>query len=143
MNSQAAKPEEYYILIIHDNGGTRKLILVKDIYSIGRSLESDIYLNSQFVSRYHATLQKCQTQAGKFFYRIIDGDSQGKASANGLLINGKKLAQKNLENGDKIVFAPQVNAIYQHRKYDKFPQVNKHDPFDITLIDPAMTEENP
>ena len=67
---------------------------------------------------------------------------EGKRSVNGLLINQAKIKQEShdLQDGDEIVFGPQVFAIYQYRQRDKFPTLPSNDPFDITLIDPAMMD---
>jgi len=56
------------------------------------------------------------------------------------LINGSKLASHDLQHGDEIVFGPQAFAIYQYRQRDVFPTMPPDDPFDITLIDPAMMD---
>jgi len=44
-----------------------------------------------------------------YFYRIVDGDSKGKPSANGMLINGRNPSH-DLKNADEIVFGPQVRG---------------------------------
>ena len=63
-----------------------------------------------------------------------------KTSVNGLLINGKKVRYHDLKHGDKVIFGPQVEAVYEYREYDIFPTIPPDDPYDITLIDPAMIE---
>lgn len=138
MAARHAKPRQEHILIIEDNKGRKEVILKEPIYSLGRDQKCDIYLSSQFVSRRHATLLRRLHDDGSAYYRILDGDTQGKTSANGLLINGEKLLSRDLKQGDEIVFGPQVFAIYQLRQRDAFPTVPPDDPFDITLIDPAM-----
>ncbi len=139
----AAKPathREEHVLIVIDGKGQKEIILTEPFYSLGRGQQCDIRLNSQFVSRHHATLMKRWQGDGEFYYRIIDGDSEGKVSVNGLLVNNQKVLFHDLKNGDKVVFGPQVSAIYQHRQYDVFPTIPPDDPFDITLIDPAMIQ---
>jgi len=44
-----------------------------------------------------------------YFYRIVDGDSKGKPSANGMLINA--IPSHDLKNADEIVFGPQVRNL--------------------------------
>ena len=105
--------------------------------SLGRGKQCDIVLQSQFVSRHHATLIKRKVEESSY-YRLVDGDSEGKTSVNGLLINGKKVRFHDLRNGDKVIFGPQVEAVYEYREYDVFPTIPPDDPYDITLIDPAM-----
>jgi pSer/pThr/pTyr-binding forkhead associated (FHA) protein len=92
------------------------------------------------VSRHHATLVR-RKEEDHYYYRIIDGDSEGNNSVNGLLINGKKVRFHDLKHRDKVVFGPQVEAVYEYREYDIFPTIPPDDPFDITLIDPAMIDD--
>lgn len=105
---------------------------------MGRGQQCDIIINSPFVSRHHATLIRRIDNDGDSYYEVIDGNGQGKLSANGIIINGKKVNEKKLKHNDKLVFGPQVFAIYQHYQKDIFPSQPSDDPFDITLIDPAM-----
>jgi pSer/pThr/pTyr-binding forkhead associated (FHA) protein len=139
----AAKPVQHredHVLIIIDGKGQKEVILTEETYSLGRGQQCDIRINSQFVSRHHATLVKRVRDDGSDYYRIIDGDSTGKVSVNGLLVNGRKILFHDLKDSDKVIFGPQVSAIYQHRQYDVFPTIPPDDPFDITLIDPAMID---
>jgi len=129
-----------HLLIVEDEKGRRSVTLSDDVYSIGRDRSCDIHLSSQFVSRRHATLKRDRRdEDGRIVYRILDGDGAGKPSVNGLVINGRKSADRVLEHGDEIVFGPQVFAIYQARQRDLATNAGtQEDPFDITLIDPAM-----
>jgi pSer/pThr/pTyr-binding forkhead associated (FHA) protein len=138
---QPAKPHKDHFLIIEDDKGRQEILLDDSRYSIGRDQHSDIRLHSQFVSRRHATLNRLLRDNGEICYQIIDGDGNGKKSSNGILVNGHKTDQHELKHGDEIVFGPQVFAIYQHRQKDVFPSTPT-DPFDITLIDPAMMEDD-
>lgn len=143
MTAKPAKPakhREEHVLIVTDGKGYREIRLQEQTYSLGRGPQCSIILQSQFVSRHHATLIRRETDESNC-YRIIDGNSQGKTSVNGLLINGKKVRFHDLKNGDKIIFGPQVEAIYEYREYDVFPTIPPNDPYDITLIDPAMIED--
>ncbi|MGK7943996.1 MAG: FHA domain-containing protein [Microcystaceae cyanobacterium] len=141
MSDTSVLPQCEHFLIIEDDKGRQEVTLAGAVYSVGRSPDCDVKLRSQFVSRHHATLLRCLRADGASYYRIIDGDNQGKSSVNGLLINGSKSAEHNLKHGDEIVFGPQVFAIYQYRQRDQFPTLPSNDPFDITLIDPAMMIE--
>ena len=137
-----AKPvihREEHILIVTDGKGHREIKLKDEIYSLGRGMQCSIVLQSQFVSRHHATLVR-RKEEERNGYRLIDGDSQGNTSVNGLLINGKKVRFHDLKHGDKVIFGPQVEAVYQYREYDIFPTIPPDDPYDITLIDPAMID---
>ncbi len=140
MDLKTAKPHKDHFLIVEDDKGRKEVVLKDAFYSVGRQKECNIRLHSQFVSRHHATLIKRLRPDGTSYYRIIDGTPEGKQSANGLMINGSKLASHDLQHGDEIVFGPQVFAIYQYRQRDVFPTMPPDDPFDITLIDPAMMD---
>ncbi len=142
MAVKTAKPHKYHFLIVEDDKGRKEVLLKDPSYSIGRQKGCDIRLHSQFVSRRHATLLRCLGEDGSSYYRIVDGTPEGQQSANGLLINGTKATSQDLEHGDEIVFGPQVFAIYQYRQRDVFPTMPPDDPFDITLIDPAMMEDD-
>lgn len=100
------------LLIIEDDRGSRQLSLEAPVYSIGRDPVCDIRLSSQFVSRRHATLVQLQNDDGSFYYRIVDGNLRGKLSANGLLINQRKLRAYDLQDGDSVVLGPSVKITY-------------------------------
>ena len=140
MTVKPVKHREEHVLIVTDGKGHREVRLQNQTYSLGRGRQCDIVLQSQFVSRHHATLTKRKGEDSSY-YRIIDGDSEGKTSVNGLLINGKKVRFHDLKNGDKVIFGPQVEAVYEYREYDIFPTIPPDDPYDITLIDPAMIDD--
>ena len=140
MAAKPAKHRQEHVLIVVDGKGQKEIVLTNTTYTLGRGVKCDIRLQSQFVSRHHATLFKRVDKDGEQYYRIIDGNSSGKVSVNGLLVNNQKVLFHDLKDGDKVVFGPQVSAVYQHRQYDIFPTIPPDDPFDITLIDPAMIE---
>ncbi|MEM8832033.1 MAG: FHA domain-containing protein [Cyanobacteria bacterium P01_G01_bin.19] len=139
MTAKPIKHREEHILIVTDGKGHREIQLKSETYSLGRGVQCSIVLQSQFVSRHHATLIR-REEENQSYYRIIDGDSTGKTSVNGLLINGKKVRFHDLKQGDKVIFGPQVEATYEYREYDLFPTIPPDDPYDITLIDPAMID---
>jgi pSer/pThr/pTyr-binding forkhead associated (FHA) protein len=131
------EPKQNHLLIIEDDKGRREFILDAPHYSIGRDPKCDIRLVSQFVSRRHATLVQLTQDDGSFTYRIVDGNAKGRPSANGLLINGRKLQAHDLTNEDEVVFGPKVRAIYYLLRRDAVVTVPP-DEFDITLISPNM-----
>ncbi len=130
-------PHQSHLLIIEDDKGRREYTLDSPVYSIGRDPKCDIRLVSQFVSRRHATLVQLPNEDGSFYYRIVDGNLKGKPSANGLLINGRKLQAHDLVNEDEIVFGPKVRAVYYRLERDAVLTIPP-DEFDITLISPNM-----
>ena len=138
MPAKPAQPHKAHILIVEDDKGRREFLLKKSLYSLGRAQQCDIRIRSLFVSRYHATLIREHDEDGYIYYQIFDGDGKNQLSANGILVNGRKVTGYRLKHGDKVIFGPQVFAIYQHCQRDIFPSMPPDDPFDITLIDPAM-----
>ena len=143
--SMKAQSSETHILIIEDDQGRKEFTLENSLYSIGRDRECDIHLVSQFVSRRHATLVKLprdDKNDKRYYYRIVDGDVKGKPSSNGLMINGRKIPAHDLKNEDEVVFGPQVRAIYYLLQRDA-TQTGQTDAseYDITLINPSMTED--
>lgn len=126
-----------HLLIVEDDQGRKQFNLDAPVYSIGRDPRCDIRLFSQFVSRRHATLLRVSREDGSYYYRIVDGDSKGKPSANGMLINGRKIPSHDLKNADEIVFGPQVRAIYYLLRRDTI-STGPLDEYDVTLIGPNM-----
>ena len=133
----AAQSNSNHLLIIEDDKGRKEFPLEEAVYTIGRDPKCDIRLSSQFVSRRHATLVRRHREDGSPYYRIVDGNLKGKPSANGLLINGRKLQAHDLEDEDEVVFGPLVSAKYYLLKRDVVP-TGPPDEFDITLISPNM-----
>jgi pSer/pThr/pTyr-binding forkhead associated (FHA) protein len=141
MIDQSVLPQKDHFFVVEDDKGRKQILLTNPSYSIGRGPDCDIRLRSQFVSRHHATLYRRVRESGESYYEIVDGDAEGKASVNGMIVNGRKRSSRNLKHGDKVVFGPQVFAIYQYKQHDHFPTMPFNDPFDITLIDPSMVQE--
>lgn len=102
------------MLVIEDDRGKQDILLERQQYQLGRDPKSDICLHSQFASRHHAIMTKVLNGDGSFSYQITDGDLDGKASTNGLLINGQKYRTWALKPEDVIVFGPKVRATYRH-----------------------------
>jgi pSer/pThr/pTyr-binding forkhead associated (FHA) protein len=126
-----------HLLVVEDDQGQWEMVLADPIYSVGRDPKCDIRLVSQFVSRRHATLVQFPNEDGvSYYYRIVDGNLRGKTSANGLIINGQKLPTHDLHNGDEVVFAPEVRAIYYLLNNDQYAQPNLDSP---TISHPLLT----
>lgn len=140
----AAQLNESHLLILEDDQGRKEFSLDSSVYSIGRDKNCDIRLVSQFVSRRHATLIRLSRDdsSNRYYYRIVDGDAKGKPSSNGIMINGRKVLAHDLKNEDEIVFGPQVRAIYYLLRRDTMGsgQTDASE-YDITLINPGMTED--
>jgi pSer/pThr/pTyr-binding forkhead associated (FHA) protein len=139
----SAELSENHLLIIEDDQGRKEFPLNNAVYSIGRDKNCNIRLISQFVSRHHATLVRLPRKNNhhSYYYRIVDGDPKGKPSSNGLMINGRKLPAHDLKNEDEIIFGPHVRAIYYLLKNTHPLGQTDASEYDITLINPGMTEE--
>jgi tetratricopeptide (TPR) repeat protein len=101
------------MLIVEDDMGQREISLSGPEYTIGRDPQNSICLRSQFVSRFHAVLQRLDQPDGSYTYRLLDGDVKGKPSTNGLQVNGYKQLRSDLKTGDLIVFGPKAQATYR------------------------------
>lgn len=100
-------------LEIEDNQGKRTVVLEAATCTLGRDSTNTIVLHSMLVSRQHAILLRVTTPtAATHFFRIIDGNLQGKASTNGISVNNILCFSHDLEHGDVIVFAGDVRATY-------------------------------
>ncbi|GAC1465070.1 MAG: hypothetical protein NVSMB70_11010 [Chamaesiphon sp.] len=136
----AVKTHQKHLLVLEDDQGRNEFTLQNSVYSIGRQSTCDIRLFSHFVSRQHATLVRRTREDGSYYYRILDGDLNGKASANGLLINGRKLHAHDLQDEDEIVFSPQVRAVYYLLNPDAAADESNEE-WDITLTSANMSDD--
>ena len=80
------------IFIETDGDFNQKEFVLKDNISIGRSPSNDLVFQAPKVSRQHAAINKYKDQ-----YIIID-----LKSSNGVYVNGKKVEEHNLKEGDAI-----------------------------------------
>ncbi len=99
-------------LLLEDDANCSFIQLVDDEYTIGRDLDNKICLRSQFSSRFHAVIRRLTTETGEVVFEIQDGSIKGKASTNGISINGKPVARAFLNHQDLIVFGPRAKAIF-------------------------------
>lgn len=85
---------------------TGKAIALKDRnLKVGRELDCDLVLESPHISRYHAEIRWKGTE-------LLVRDL---GSTNGVFVNGKKITEETLHNGDKILFGTQLyyKLVYQ------------------------------
>ncbi|MGQ9866748.1 MAG: FHA domain-containing protein [Pseudanabaenaceae cyanobacterium] len=107
-------PESFrHLLIVEDDEGRNIYSVEGSAYSLGRDPTSAIVLHSAAVSRQHALLLRTpQPSAKGYRYRIVDGNAQGKRSANGITVNGRPCFSWDLKDGDIIGFGGSVQARY-------------------------------
>jgi len=112
---------KHFLIIEDDRNGLQEHLLNAPLHSVGRDPKCDIRLTSQFVSRRQATLVKMTNDDGTFYYRIVDGMPKGRASSNGMLVNGRKTQACDLNDRDEIIFGPNVRATYYEREAEYAP----------------------
>ncbi|MGF1600685.1 MAG: ATP-binding protein [Thermosynechococcaceae cyanobacterium] len=126
------QPPIHHILLIEDQKGKRAITLAAKTCTIGRDEQNTIVLTSDTISRQHAILLRVTSlQAVTHQFRIVDGNLQGKRSANGILVNGQRCAAHNLIHGDMITFGNSVMARY----------FATADPTDIEFLHSCDTDE--
>lgn len=115
-----------HVLVVDDLQGRRAFGLDAATYSIGRDPTNAIVLQGEGISRQHAILLRVPGSDG-YRYRIMDGNSSGKPSMNGISINNERCVSHDLENKDVIGFANTVKAQYyitfmSDQEYAKYTQ---------------------
>ena len=104
--------DERHVLVIND-GKRRAIALDSAAYSIGRDESNAIVLDSPTISRKHAILLRLPTPGQNTYrYRLIDGDSEGNRSANGVFVNDKRCSSEELADGDRIGLGKKIKASY-------------------------------
>ena len=80
-------------LEVQGTGETLLIPMSSGVMHIGRGLSADLHLDEKSVSRRHAMLVERPTGA-----RLLDD-----RSSNGTFVNGRRIVQADLHNGDVIV----------------------------------------
>lgn len=107
------QPQERHVLVIENGGAPRAISLQAVAYSIGRDPSNAIFLDFDTLSRQHALLLRVPNPGkNSYNYRLVDGNAAGKASTNGVFINGKRCATHTLVNGDQIGLGHKVKGRY-------------------------------
>ena len=102
-----------HTLVIEEPEFQQTISLEENTYSIGRHSSNSIVLLSRMVSRYHATLLRVKySNEQRDTFWVIDGNLQGKRSANGIFVNEKQCLSHELQSGDVITFGGKVKATY-------------------------------
>jgi FHA domain len=112
MSNTHSDCQQRHVLVIND-GKRRAIALEAAAYSIGRDPSNAIVINADTMSRQHAILLRVPVPGkNQYRYRVIDGNFEGKPSANGVFTNGKKIGTCDLVNGDVIRFGQTIEASY-------------------------------
>lgn len=102
-----------YQLVVDSPSFTKVIRIQNSCYSIGRHPSNNIVIPSQQVSRRHATLIKKINPNLDISFHIIDGDLEGNRSRNGVWVNGEAYLERELNHGDVIALAEDIQIFYQ------------------------------
>lgn len=112
MSSTHSNCKERHVFVIND-GKRRAIALEAAAYSIGRDPSNAIVIDADTISRQHAILLRVPVPGkSQYHYRVIDGNSEGKPSANGVFVNDQKISTRDLTNGDVIRLGQTLEASY-------------------------------
>lgn len=112
MSNTHSDCQERHVLVIND-GKRRAIALEAAAYSVGRDPSNAIVIDADTISRQHAILLRVPVPGKhQYRYRVIDGNFEGKPSANGVFTNGKKIRTTDLTNGDVIRLGQTIEASY-------------------------------
>ena len=141
----AAAPRPKLVVII-GNGAPQTHELSQNQYSLGRSPDNDIVLNSNIVSRSHATLRKI---AGGYSLEV------NPKAGNAVTLHGRPLSQAyNLNDGDELIIGQtdpntRVTLQYQGLPAEDFatriaaPPAAQHDDSATQIAAPAPPPARP
>jgi pSer/pThr/pTyr-binding forkhead associated (FHA) protein len=105
---------ERHVLVIEHPDYEQAIQLEAVAYSVGRDKTNAIVLDLETLSRQHAILLRVpDPKTQSYSYRLVDGNAAGKASTNGVYVNGKRCATHALGDGDQIQFGRKVRARYR------------------------------
>jgi pSer/pThr/pTyr-binding forkhead associated (FHA) protein len=105
--------QDRHVLIVNDGKGRHAIALEAAAYSIGRDETNAIVLDFETVSRQHAILLRVPIPGtNSYKYRLVDGNSEGQPSTNGIFVNGQRCTTHELKNGDMLGFGRKIKASY-------------------------------
>lgn len=106
--------DKHHILTIYESSQTRDILLDRLTFSIGRDPLNAIAIDHRGISRQHAILFRMPAAIpGEYLYRLVDGNASGQFSRNGIMVNGIRTKEKDLQPGDQILFGSVVSAEYK------------------------------
>lgn len=119
----------YHVLIYSKRGEQQVLLLDASTYTVGRHRANSIVLESPTSSRHHAYLIRLTDQKSKSrYFRIFDGDFNGKSSSNGLWINGLRQSAHTLTDEDLMSFGEGFSIRYYIVSNFHSPKINTASP---------------
>jgi diguanylate cyclase (GGDEF)-like protein len=103
----------HHILVIETQESQQIIYLNQEHYTLGRKTDNSIVINSNKVSRHHATLmRRMDTNSKDYSFWIIDGDLEGNRSHNGIFVNQQREFVHKLSSGDIIHLTPEIKISY-------------------------------
>ena len=93
---------------------SKSYILTKEMITIGKLSSNDLQLNDNSVSRNHCIFEKVNDN-----YKLID-----QGSTNGTYVNGKKIKEKILREGDNITIGRTTLRFVGVKKEENFTEDN-------------------
>ena len=146
IDTTAQRRRVRHILVIEDSAGRRTVSLEAATYSLGRDPSSALVLHSNYVSRQHAILLRVPIPGeANHLYRIIDGNSKGELSTNGLAVNGKRQTSCDLKHGDRIFFSRDATATYyvainlSDEEFSQYARSAGYRSLKLEMEDPSLT----
>jgi transcriptional regulator with GAF, ATPase, and Fis domain len=112
-------------LIVRELGAERTVPISEPEVTVGRSRQNTVKLATEQASRQHCRLVK--TEKG---YRVLDGNS-----SNGTYVNGEKISEKDLADGDQIGIG---NAAIVFKEGDPAPVPARKLPDPATFTSPLQ-----
>lgn len=110
--------EGRHILIVESSDSRRAVALNSSVFSIGRHPQNSLVINSNMISRHHATIAwleyTSRTEKLDHCYWIIDGKGKRQRSRNGIFINGEKKSLHRLKSGDVITIGTDTRITYNY-----------------------------
>lgn len=137
------KKDPKHLLRIHESDGIRTIRLHQESYLIGRDKYNDIVLFSKTVSRCHAHLIRIPTsRPTEVSYRILDGDTTGKLSTNGITVNDLSCKIHDLSNGDTITIGA-ITISYCIEQVVPFHQAQPSATANLQQVEDISASRNP
>lgn len=106
-------------------------ILDQELIAIGRDMDNDIVINNLAVSRFHAIVQ---VKDSKVFVKDM-------ASANGTFVNGQRVEEYELKNGDLILIGKYILRLETQSNANKPETTSAKEMDDGTVIFDSQTRD--
>lgn len=100
-------------LLLLENPVKRVIELRSEVTVLGRDRSKDIVIESDLISREHATFLRIPTaEPYRHECRILDGGDNKERSMNGVFVNEQRCESRLLEHGDLLSFGTVIRGMY-------------------------------